>query len=309
MKLMTRTMLFACGMAAGLAPVTALAEPFLSRDVPALGVRQTVFELGGSWAASRGGYDDEKHTLGFSQTPGTALSRDASLAIRQGISWDSEIQVAAGWAAQEVKVDRGYSASGYLGADTARGEGPTDIVITWKWAPPLNGDTAGALEAGVKIPVARGPDKAKNAYDRLGTGGFSLPVGVRWSHCQGVITGYFTGFWDIPLARNLTTWYGNPPGGRYVPGQGFWFTVGAEVRPGAGPLWAVEFAKAYTGRETGDAAFGPDLLPPQSSLTFVPSVSVPVGMGSDFHLAVTLPLEGRNVYQMFGGEASLRVRL
>lgn len=309
MKIMSPRTLLACCMAAGLVPVPALAEPFLSREVPSLDVRRTVVELGGSWTASRGAYDDEKHTLGFSQTPGTALARDATLTVRQGTYWNSELRVVAGWAAQEVKVDRGYGASGYLGADTSRGEGPTDIVVAWKWAPPLDGDTAGALEAGIKIPVARGPDRARNVYDRLGTGGLSFPLGVRLSHCQGVITGYLAGFWEIPMARNVTTWYGSPPGGRYVPGQGFWFTAGAEVRPGAGPLWAVEFAKSYTGRETGDPAFAGSLLAPQSSLNFVPSVSVPVGMTSDVHLAATLPLEGRNVYQMFGAAMSLRVRL
>lgn len=299
-----------------LAPALALAEPFLARDPAALDPFRRIIEVGGSWGASRGAFDDEKHPIPFSQTAGAALARDAVIELRQGLAWDTEVRLTAGWATQEVKVDRGISASGYLGADTSRAEGPTDIAFAWKWAPPVTGDSALAVEAGFTAPLARGPDRAASPGDRLGTGGATFPVGLRFAHRQGVITGYATGFWDIAVARHVSTWYGVPPGGRYVPAQSWWGSVGAEVNPsaaagaeGQGATWAVEFGRGYTGREKGDVALAAGLLPPTASLMFVPSVSVPAGRRSEVHLAALLPLEGRNVYQMFTAAASVRIRL
>ncbi len=301
-----------------LAPALVRAEPFLSRDPAALDPFRRVIEIGGSWGASRGAFDDEKHPIPFSQTAGAALARDAAVELRQGLAWDSEVRLTAGWATQEVKVDRGIGASGYLGADATRAEGPTDIAFAWKWSPPVTGDSALAVEAGFTAPLAKGPDRATSPGARLGTGGTTFPVGLRFAHRQGVITGYATGFWNIAVARHVSTWYGAPPGGRYVPAQSWWGSVGAEINPAAaggdpdareGPTWAVEFGRGYTGREKGDAAFAADLEPPTGSLAFVPSVAIPAGRRTAVHLAALLPLEGRNVYQMFTAAASVRVRL
>jgi hypothetical protein len=287
----------------------AAAEPWLGHDAAGLGAGAMAFSLDGAWAASRGAYDDTGHPLGFSQTAGAALTRDLALEARRGLSSTVDVKLAGGWSSQEIKVDRGIGASGYLGSDSTRGAGLTDALVSLKWAPSLGADSVLGLEAGVTLPLARGPDRATSQADRLGTGGVSFPVGVRFTHTQGVIHGYFSGFLIPSPRRSVTRWYGAALSGRFRPGTEYAFSAGAEVRPATGPSWSVEVAKTYAGRETGDAALAPGLLPPFSALTFVPSVAVALTAATGLHLAALLPLDGRNVYQMIGTAASLRMKL
>jgi len=301
-----RTILPALLLVAGFAA----AEPLFMRDAGVIVPGGAVFELAGSWASSRGAFDSDGALLGFEATPGEALTRSLVLEARAGLPARLEARLSGGLVTQELKMDA-LDASGWGGAMVSRGSGPTDVLATLKWAPMKPGETAVGVEAGVRVPVATGPDRARTFYGRLGDGSWAFPAGLRLRQSKGPMAAYLEGFYVPVLSRRIGKWYGEalPAREDFRAGAEFSFAAGVEVA-GEAVSWSVEMSRWAKGRDRGgNGAATAGMYPKAEAMALTPSVGIRTSPGSDLLLGVSLPLDGRNVYQMFAASAAVRRRL
>jgi len=306
-----RTIVVACVV---LAASWAGAEPFVQRDANTLPVMGSLVELSGWWAASRAAFGSDRSLLPFPGTRGMALSRGVTLEARLGLPWNMEGYVTGGYLLQEVKVDRGLSASAFLGSDVAQGESPADVALMLKHAFLKGKGTTLAYEYGVTLPAATGPDRADHFYDRLGSGCFGFPMGLRLAHEQGMMRAYASVFWTVLAPRKVDEWDGVklPSKVKFSPGDSYWFGMGVEAAL-EHFSWSLEMINRVSGRDRGpvveavnDAGIGSELMPRTESLEVVPALILPAGKRAELRVAASLPLGGRSVYQMFGVCAALR---
>jgi len=303
--------IFALIIAATLAvPALSPAEPLFIRDAGVMASGAAQLELAGTWGSSRGAYDSDCALLGFEATPGTALSRSLVLEARAGLPASLEARVAGGLALQELKLDE-LGSSGWEGAMVSRGSGPSDVLATLKWALLKPGETAVGVEAGVRVPVATGPDRAKTFYGRLGDGSWAFPVGIRLRQSRGPMSAYLEGAYVPVLSRKVGKWYGETLAASedFRAGDEFSFAAGVEVK-GEAVSWSLELSRWIKGRDRGGIPDGTaGLYPRAESMALTPSVGIRTSRRSELLLGCGLPLDGRNVYQMFAAAAAVRRRL
>lgn len=292
----------------------ALAEPFLMRDARPLPPWSFLVEGSAWWGTSRGGFDREGNLLSLDSTPGVAFARGVSGTVRAGLPCDLEAAFSDAYLTQEVKIDRTDAFGSWDGSYLYRGEGEGDKLLSLKWTALSGGHSALALEAGVKMPTARGPEEAGNRYERLGDGGWACPVGIRINNERGVVCAYLEGFWQWSAPRHVDEWYGVrlPQRGLYRPGQGYWVSAGAEL--GTPHFsWALEISREVTERDRGNIGSlpavpggGNGLEPRRESLVLVPSLILPASRATEIRLAALVPVSGRNAYQVFTAAVSVR---
>jgi len=297
----------------------ASSEPYLNRDAATLAPGRFIVQADGFWGASRGAFDSDRGEVELAATPGSALVRGAGLEARAGLPGALELSVRGGYSVQEIKVDRWDSVSGWAGSDVSKGEGPDDIEVALKWSvPAVRWLPALAVEAGARAPLARGPDRARHFYDRRGNGSWGFPVGARFTgDGSGPVTAYGSAFWEPSLKRSVTRWNGTEFDGPhgFVPGEESSFSAGVEVA-GNGFRWAIELHESVAGRDGGAAvdalrAAGREgeTWPEMESLELVPSVSLGGDRISSLHLALFIPLGGRNIYRVLAVGGAVRVGL
>jgi hypothetical protein len=196
---------------------------------------------------------------------------------------------------------------GWAGAMVSRGSGSTDILATLKWSFLKPGDTAFAVEAGARIPVAPGPDRARTFYGRLGDGSWAFPCGGRLRQSRGPMSAFLEGFYTPGLVRKVGKWYGEDISEAGFRGGAEW-SFGAGVEAGGDPVsWAVELSRWAKGRDRGGVGDGaPGLYPSAAAMSLTPSVNIRTSRRSRLLLGVGLPLDGKNVYQMFSATAAVR---
>ncbi len=315
---MNRMALLVSAALAILPCLPASSEPYINREAAALSPGRFIVLADGWWGASRGAYDGDRGEVDLAATPGSALVRGVALELRSGLPGSLEFSLRGGYSIHEVKTDRWDSVSGWVGSDVWNGEGLDDLGLALKWSlPAVSWLPAAAVEAGVQAPVARGPDRAADFYDRKGSGSWGFPVGMRFTGGEEPVTAYGSAFWEPWLKRDVAKWNGTAFDRErgFGPGQASSFSAGVEVEA-EGFHWAIELRQTIAGRDGGSAVDAlraadreAEAWPEMESLELVPSVSFG-GEGEDtFAVALFVPLGGRNVYRVFSLGGAVRVGL